>query len=153
MTVRELVDTKSSVVEFMSIVGPSVCIVHCLATPLLLGLLPIIGTQYPVLGLNEQMLALIVVPLCALALVPGYLKHRQKEMLGFLCAGIVFILFGSFLADKVIAKGSELPISVLGSICLIRAALLNRRFCHCAAHCCQTSTTLPAIKARSDRQS
>ncbi len=152
MIARELVGTKSSAVEFMSIVGPSVCLVHCLATPLVVGLLPLIGTKHSLLGLNEQMLALIVVPLCTLALVPGYLKHGQKTVLGFMTAGIVLVLFGSFFADQVIAKGSELPISILGSICLIRAALLNRRFCHCKAPCCQTNATLPAIEAISDGQ-
>lgn len=125
----------SAVLNVLAIAGPSLCIVHCLAMPLLVALLPVIGLRGALAGLNEQMISLAVVPLCALAIVPGFLKHGRKRVVAMMLAGMACVLFGSFAADHVIQLGAETPVVVLGSLLLAAAGLLNIKLTACKQEC------------------
>jgi len=125
----------SAVLNVLSIAGPSICIVHCLAMPILVALLPVLGLRGLVGGINEQLIALAVVPLCALAIVPGFLRHGRKRVVVMMVAGMACVLFGSFAADHMIRVGAETPVVVLGSLLLASAGLLNIRLTACKQEC------------------
>lgn len=118
----------------LSVVGPSVCIVHCLAMPILLAVLPAFGLSRSFFGLSDQTLALIILPLCALAIIPGYLKHGQKKVLVFMSLGFSLVIFGSFFAESLFGHIGEIPVNVLGSIFLIAASVTNHRLRSCFGH-------------------
>ncbi len=113
----------------LSVVGPSVCIVHCLAMPVLLAVMPAID-----LGISDETLALIILPFCALAITLGYLKHGQKKVLASMCIGLSLVIFGSFFAENMIGPAGEIPINVLGSVFLIAASVMNHRLRSCFGH-------------------
>lgn len=136
-----MVETNTSWMErgaafcnVLSVVGPSVCIVHCLAMPVLLAVLPAFGLSRSVFGLSDQTIALIILPLCALAIIPGYLKHGKKRVLASMCLGFSLVIFGSFFAEKLWGHSGEIPINVLGSVFLITASVLNHRLRSCFGH-------------------
>lgn len=118
----------------LSVVGPSVCIVHCLAMPVLLAVLPAFGLSRSIFGLNDQTIALIILPLCLLAIIPGYFKHGQKRVLAAMCLGFSLVVFGSFFAEQMFGGISEIPINVLGSVFLISASVMNHRLRSCFGH-------------------
>jgi len=125
----------SAVLNVLAIAGPSICIVHCLAMPMLVALLPVLGLRGMLGGINEQLITLAVLPLCALAIVPGFLKHGRKRVVVMMLAGMACVLFGSFAADHVIQLGAETPVVVLGSLLLAAAGLLNIRLTACKQEC------------------
>ncbi len=125
----------SAVLNVLAVAGPSLCIVHCLAMPLLVAMLPVVGSHGMLAGVDEQMIALAVVPLCALAIVPGFLKHGRKRVVVMMLAGMACVLFGSFAADHVIQLGAEAPVVVLGSLLLASAGLLNIKLTACKQQC------------------
>ncbi|MBX9771240.1 MAG: MerC domain-containing protein [Candidatus Obscuribacterales bacterium] len=118
----------------LSVVGPSVCIVHCLAMPILLAVMPAFGLSKSLFGLNDQTIALIILPLCALAIVPGYFKHGQKRVLLSMFLGFSLVIFGSFFAENMIGPTGEIPVNVLGSVFLITASVMNHRLRSCFGH-------------------
>ncbi|MBX9879296.1 MAG: MerC domain-containing protein [Candidatus Obscuribacterales bacterium] len=118
----------------LSVVGPSVCIVHCLTMPILLAVLPAFGLSRSVFGLSDQTIALIILPLCALAIIPGYFKHGKKRVLASMCFGFSLVIFGSFFADNLLGPSGEIPVNVLGSVFLITASVLNHRLRSCFGH-------------------
>ncbi|HEY9870793.1 MAG TPA: MerC domain-containing protein [Candidatus Obscuribacterales bacterium] len=125
----------ATVLNVLSVAGPSICIVHCLAMPFLVALLPVLGMKGLLFGISEQAACLLVVPLCALAIVPGYLKHGRKPVLLLMLAGMALVLFGSFAATALLTERAEMPVSVLGSLCLISAGLMNMRLTTCKQEC------------------
>lgn len=118
----------------LSVVGPSVCIVHCLAMPVLLAVLPAFGLSRNFFGVSDQTIALIILPLCALAIIPGYFKHGKKRVLTAMSLGFSLVIFGSFFADNVCGHTAEIPINVMGSVFLIAASVMNHRLRSCFGH-------------------
>jgi len=118
---------KMSFLQLMSVVGPSICLVHCLVMPILLGVLPVVGRNGLAHAVSDQVIAMIIVPICLLAIVPGYLQHRKKRVLVLLALGLAFVFLGSFLTRSILGGASEIPVCILGSICLITSSLVNRR--------------------------
>lgn len=125
---------KPTIWQWLSIIGPSVCAVHCLAMPLIIAVLPIMGMKGLPLGLNEQVLALLVIPLCLMGLIPGYLRHRRKYVLYMMATGFSFIIFGSYWADSLLTNGAEVPFNLIGASILIVTSVTNYRLTHSHAH-------------------
>lgn len=117
----------SALLNVLAVAAPSLCIAHCLGLPLLLAFLPILGLQGILFGMSEKTISLLVVPLCALGIVPGYVRHRKMRVVLIMLAGMILVLLGSFAADGMLRPGAEVPVTVLGSLFLISAALSNIR--------------------------
>lgn len=126
---------KPTLLQILSVAGPLVCLVHCLAVPLFIGLLPALtGSHSHPFGLDDHVMAFLVLPVCAAAIVPGYMRHRHKRVLVFMAVGMSSVIFGSFFAEPLIRlPGAEIPINMAGSLFLVTASLLNLRL---AGSCC-----------------
>jgi MerC mercury resistance protein len=109
------------------------CLIHCLATPILLIALPSLSFlvaehDHEHIMLHEVLLA--VLPLIAiLAFIPGYRMHRKLEIFYWSLPGIAALAVGVLLShDRPLLATA---ITILGSALLVRAHLLNRRECAC----------------------
>jgi hypothetical protein len=120
------------------------CLLHCLLTPLLVGLLPV-GVAMGIWHRGFHQVFLVLVPIVALlAFIPGWRRHRDARVWYWASAGMLFLVLGvwgpEFLAHS--QGGShgwtelslELGLTALGGVCLIRAHLLNRAL----SSCCDT---------------
>jgi len=54
---------KMSFLQVMSVLGPSICLVHCLVMPILIGVLPMLGRNCLAHAVSDEVLALIIVPI------------------------------------------------------------------------------------------
>ena len=70
-----------------------ICAVHCLLTPVLLALLPIISTTFWVHENFHLWMVFLVVPTTSLAVFMGCRKHKDKVVAGLSITGLAFILF------------------------------------------------------------
>jgi hypothetical protein len=99
----------------------AVCVVHCLSTPFVLGLVPAAGSM---LGGAHPVLLVIVVAVAAWAFLPAYRCHRAKHVLGLALGGIVLLSLGAlvFHADLVL----DTAVSLLGAAMMMVAHWRNR---------------------------
>lgn len=103
----------------------SVCVIHCLAIPITLVLTPVLAQDL----INHQssvhwLLLGLAVPLSAIALWVGFKRHGYWPCLG---AGVVGLLLMSLGVSHIAGETAELPLSVLGALCLAYAHVENMR--------------------------
>ncbi len=70
-----------------------ICAVHCLLTPVLLALLPIISTTFWVHENFHLWMVFLVVPTTSIAVFMGCRKHKDKVVACLSLSGLAFILF------------------------------------------------------------
>lgn len=94
-----------------------VCVVHCLALPILLILLPPISGIF---ALNDevfhQWLLYAVLPISLVALMMGYLHHRSYRVFIVGSVGLVLIILCATLGHDFLGETGEVVLSVLGSV-------------------------------------
>ncbi len=89
--------TKSCVshgwLDSLAISMSVICAVHCLLTPLLITLLPIISTTFWVHENFHLWMVFLVVPTTLLAVFMGCRKHKDKLVAILSVTGLAFIVF------------------------------------------------------------
>ena len=124
-----------------------VCAVHCLLTPVLVVLLPIITTTFWVHKDFHLWMLLFVLPTTSLAVFLGCRRHRDKFVMGLSATGLVCLFTVSiyesaFHINKVLQHGGECVqcmhaghfklttlANILGGLLLVSAHFRNYRLC------------------------
>jgi hypothetical protein len=109
------------------IVLAGACAIHCLATPLSVGLMPAMaaalehpGFEWPLVLLSIGTSAVVVARGCALA-------HRRWSALGLFALGAGLLLGGRSLEESIPAAG--VPTVVAGAAAIIGAHVMNMVWC------------------------
>ncbi|GEM_PF-856592 len=108
-----------------------ICVIHCLATPVLLLAFPALEAM-KITRLHESfhLALLLILPIVAvIAFIPGYLKHQNRQVFYWAIPGLIIIAFVALWFDE--ASWLATAVSVTGSLFLIRAHMINRRLCVC----------------------
>jgi len=116
--------TSTNFIESAAISGSLICLLHCLALPVLLLLVP--GTMLLFVqseAFHVVALALLA-PSAALAFWLGYRRHRVGYVALSGMAGIVLLAMALLPG---IGEGAELSLTVAGSLFLIIGHLVNWR--------------------------
>lgn len=104
------------------------CAAHCLALPLLIGVLPLIGLSFLLSETTERVFIGISVVLAILSLLPSYFReHKKLQAILLAVAGIGLIILTHFLFEENLTLKVIFLIS--GAILISSAHLLNRRLC------------------------
>lgn len=108
------------------------CLVHCLLLPLAAALLPVLGAWADAESVHVAFVA-VAAPLSLLALLGPVRTDSSRWPLMVLAAiGIVCLALGAFVATTAIG---ETGVTVVGSLLLAGAHLLNWRRRGRAGHC------------------
>lgn len=112
------------------------CLIHCLALPVLIPLVPTLG----LFGHDEVHLMLLapIVALAGFGILPGYLRHRSYAVL---FAAMIGVLLCSAAVGAEVFFGLhslDVPLTIAGGLCLAGAHLTNLRLSRSQA-CIQTS--------------
>jgi hypothetical protein len=111
----------------------SLCAIHCLATPLLVLALPVMGEFFEQEWVHILM-ALFVVPVGLFAFYSGYQHHKQFRVFSLGVVGLTMVGGASLLPHEMVEINGLDVVTIIGSICLITAHIMNRRACHCDTH-------------------
>lgn len=118
-----------------AIVLSFVCILHCLALPTLLIVLPSISN---LIDFENEIihfgLVLIVVPISLFAIISGYLHHRHTSVFFISTVGIVMLIVAVIYGHDVLGDYGEVLLTVVGSALITFGHLRNftlRRVYHC----------------------
>lgn len=114
--------------DYAGMAASALCLVHCLAMPLLLAAFPLLGLGGDHHALHDALLLGVSVPVL-LALVPGYLKHRDPVALSLGVAGLLSFLVAVFLLGPRVGEMAETAGAVLSSVLLLGAHVRNHRYC------------------------
>lgn len=118
--------------DYAGMTASALCLAHCLATPLLLAAFPMLGLAHGHEGVHDALLAAISLPVL-LALLPGYLKHRDTRVLAAGIAGLGCFLAAVFVIGPRFGELAEAAFAVASGALLLYAHLRNRRFRACRA--------------------
>jgi hypothetical protein len=107
----------------------ALCVVHCLATPLLVVVFPIIGGTLFANHAFHAWLLVLVLPTSTLALYFGYRRHQQARVLWLGAVGMGILTIAAILGPDTLSEGGERLTTSAGGLVLAIAHVLNfRRF-------------------------
>jgi hypothetical protein len=118
--------------DTLGIFASTLCLIHCLAMPLVVAFLPVLGLQFLEGHGAHQTLAGFVVAFGLLAILPGYLKHRKPLVLAGLVVGLTLVLSATFGYVAGLSESAELPLITVGNLVLVASHLFNRKLCKCS---------------------
>ncbi|MBI4293339.1 MAG: MerC domain-containing protein [Betaproteobacteria bacterium] len=115
-----------------------ICLAHCLLLPVALVALPLFAVQWLQEGTVHVLMALMLAPVAALALVPGLKLHRSWGVAGAMAAGLGLISTAAFAGEGTVAHEWTIALTVAGGALLVAAHFVNLRLCRscpaCASH-------------------
>jgi uncharacterized membrane protein YfcA len=112
-------------------VGASVlCLLHCIAFPLFLAVLPALTTILPISESFHVWMLCVAIPTSGATLALGYRDHRVRWFLAIGCVGLCFLGAGALIF---LGTSLDTPVTIAGSL-LIAAHILNWRRRHAAHH-------------------
>ena len=98
------------------------CLVHCLALPLIIAALPALSQVLTVPEGFHRGMALVALPASAVALLSGFRRHRSARAMALAVGGLGAIGWAAFCAETAAA---ELVVTVLGSVLVSAAHVVN----------------------------
>ena len=102
------------------------CLVHCLALPLLLALLPLAAASFVADEHFHRWLLLAIVPVSALALVSGCRRHRSLRVLLCGAAAVTLLVFAAYGNAMVgLSPLGESILTIAGGLLLATAHFIN----------------------------
>lgn len=110
----------------LAIALSSLCVIHCLATPLLLIILPSFGALFvDSHELFHQIILFFVLPVGLLALTAGYRHHHKNAVLGFGLLGLALLFLTAMLGHAHLGERGETITTVVASLIIAYAHLRN----------------------------
>jgi MFS superfamily sulfate permease-like transporter len=101
----------------------ALCLVHCLALPLLVVGLPFLS-QFSEGHLHAQVLV-IVVPLSTAALVIGYRRHHDLRIISGGVLGMLLLVIGATVAHQRLGLTADRLFTIVGSLVLGTSHFFN----------------------------
>ena len=120
--------------DMLGIAASTICLIHCLAMPFLISLLPLIGWQFLAGKLSHQILAAFVFTFALFAIVPGYFKHHRKPILLAMITGLTLVATATFICGSILPENLELPMITVGNLILVATHWQNHHLTSCKHH-------------------
>lgn len=112
--------------DFWGIVISGLCVVHCVAVPLVILIFPALGLRLlPEEDITHAVLLAFILGVAGVAFINGYRVHGQWRPVVWLVAGLILVIYATFFAHKQLGHNWEPVFAIAGSLCLIRAHYLN----------------------------
>jgi len=144
---------QSTTLDKFGILLSGVCMIHCLVTPVLVTLVPVLSLNVWVEDfLFHQLMLWLVIPTSCIALFLGCRKHKKLSIVG--CrkhkklsivatgiVGITVLLFVAFFGHDLLDESMEKVVMTIGGLIVAASHYLNFRACQsitCSTENCAT---------------
>jgi len=117
--------------DTLGITASTICIIHCMAMPFVIGMLPLLGWQFLEGKTAHHVLAAFVITFALTAVVPGYFKHKRREVLAAMLLGLSCVFYATFAPAAILPDKLELPLITIGNIILVATHWRNRSLSLC----------------------
>jgi hypothetical protein len=119
--------------DMAGMTASTLCLIHCLAMPVVIALIPAFAAQLFESDWFHIVLAFMVLVFCLLAFIPGYTRHHDKRLIWIGIVGLSFVFFATFVA-RFWSETAEIGLVTVGNLVLVAGHLLNRKLTNKA--CC-----------------
>lgn len=126
--------TISRYADILGAFASTACAVHCLLTPVVLAVLPLLGASFWAAPWLENGAVIFAMALGLTSLLHGYSHHRQFRALGLLLGGMALLAMGRWVIGHS-SQTLETAFVVLGGMAVAGAHLINRRLCQACEAC------------------
>jgi hypothetical protein len=115
----------------------ALCLIHCLALPFLVGVIPAIGLSFLQTEAAEKMIVWGAVALSLFSLCGGLRRHGRWWILAFTAAATAVFSI-PFLSHEHTHEGhgSHVVFMVMGGVLLAAGNVINRKLCKTCSTCC-----------------
>lgn len=117
----------------------TLCVMHCLALPLLIVLLPSVGS----LSLQQEVfhlwMVIAVIPTSLYALTLGCKKHKKTVLFKYGIVGLIMLIAALSVGEHLMGELGEKLFTLIGAIIIAVAHIKNYRLCQQADKCCSTT--------------
>jgi len=121
---------NSNTIDKLAILLSGACLLHCLLTPVLITLLPIISSSVFIEDvLFHQLMLWAVLPTSFIALFLGCRKHKQFSIAGTGVVGIITLVAVAFFGHEWFGITGEKIATSIGGLILALSHFLNYRAC------------------------
>jgi hypothetical protein len=120
---------SAGILDRAAIALSGLCVLHCLAMPLVLLALPFVGELTP--GHFHLQMLVVVVPVSTIALSLGYRRHRRMSILIAGGVGLAMLFVGGTWMHSEIGIIADRATTIAGSLVLASAHFYNSRFSRC----------------------
>ncbi len=109
------------------------CMVHCLATPFLLIMVPILSSTFLADEAFHRTLVLFVLPTSLIALFIGCGRHKDRNVMYVGFVGLFSLVFIAYFGHDLFGETGEKAATVVCGAILAYAHLRNYRLCRRAS--------------------
>lgn len=113
-------------VDIAGVLASTLCMIHCLALPIFVFLLPVMAKPLMEHDIVHVGLAGFVLAFCVMAFLPGYLKHKDKRLIWIGFTGVCLVFFATFVARSW-GEIVEACVITAGNTIIIFGHFLNRK--------------------------
>jgi len=133
---------QSTTLDKIGIFLSGVCLLHCLITPIIVTLLPILSLSLAVEHLLFHTLMLwLVVPTSCIALFLGCRKHKKISIAATGIIGILVLISVATIGHDLLTESGEKIAATIGGLIVAASHYLNYRACQsttCSSENCAT---------------
>ena len=129
MTMDHFHDKAETRLDGMAVAMSVVCIVHCLMTPVLVTLFPIVAGTVLADHQFHAFLLIFIVPTSAIALYLGCRRHRSGLVFSLGVSGMIILTVVAVLGPEGLTVTGEKIATGFGGVVLASAHILNFRRC------------------------
>ena len=122
----------TSVLDRSAIGLSFLCVLHCLAVPLPLMLVPSLAALPIADERVHLLLVLLVLPTSTVALTLGCRQHGLKHILAWGLTGIAILVLAAGLGEEFLGEYGEKILTVVGSVLVAVGHILNFKCCRTA---------------------
>jgi hypothetical protein len=109
-----------------AVVLSGLCLVHCLALPAVIMVLPLAGELVP--GHLHALMLVLVVPVSVLAFVLGFRRHRRWAVPAAGTVGLGLLIVGGTVAHVRYGLAADRAFTIAGSVALAVTHYYNSRW-------------------------
>lgn len=126
-----LFDRAVTSLDNLGIFASTLCLIHCLALPFIITLVPFLGLQIFEGHQAHLWMGGFVWAFALFGMVPGYIKHQKREVLFGMVLGLSLVTFAILGAEPLLGEQYELPFIVSGNLILVAFHWWNRGLFKC----------------------
>ncbi len=127
---RLMISTATQrVLDRLAIGASALCTVHCLLTPVLIVLVPMVASSLLADEVFHRLMLLWVWPTSALALWIGCRRHRDRWVLLLGGTGLAILTVTAFWGHALLGEVAEKATTIVGSLAITAGHWLNYRQC------------------------
>ena len=116
----------TSLLDNAAVALSGLCLLHCLALPMLIAVLPFLG-QFGAGHFHIQML-IAVVPVSIIAFALGFRRHHSRSVVAWGGVGVLLLMVGGTIAHGSYGIVADRLLTICGALILAAAHYFTNRF-------------------------